>query len=129
MLKQTLRIRSALALILGLSLLCLGSSVRADDHRGDNYRNQGDHRNDQGNRYHYRDGRWYGQGEIVVPNLEIGSIVETVPPQGRIVVVGNTRYYYDNSRYYSQSPDGSYIVVEAPVVVAAPAGPSIQIRL
>jgi hypothetical protein len=119
MLKQTLRLRSALVLIFGLSLLCLGSVARADGDRGDNH----------GNRYHYRDGRWYGQGEVVVPNIEIGSVVETVPPQGRIVVVGNSRYYYDNTRYYSQQPDGSYVVVERPVVVEQQSAPSIQIRL
>jgi hypothetical protein len=121
MLKQILRSRSFLVLIVGLSLLCLGALARANDNRGDNHNN----------RYHYRDGRWYGQGEVFVPDLAIGAVVETVPPQGRIVVVGNTRYYYDNTRYYSQSPDGSYVVVAAPttVVVERPAAPLIQIRL
>ncbi|MBF0572131.1 MAG: hypothetical protein HQL12_09735 [Candidatus Omnitrophica bacterium] len=116
MARKILRFRSALVFIFGLAFLCLGTLARADDH---------------GNRYHYRDGQWYGHGEILVPNLKIGAVVETVPPQGRIVVVENTRYYYDNTRYYSQSPDGSYVVVEAPttVVVERPATPLIQIRL
>jgi hypothetical protein len=117
MLKQTVRVRSVLTLMLGLSLLCLGPLARSDDH---------------GNRYHYRDGRWYGHGEVLVPNLAIGAVVETVPPQGRIVVVGNNSYYYDNTRYYSRSPDGSFVVVEAPaapVVVVRQAAPLVQIRL
>ena len=116
MLKQILRFRSVLVLIFGLSLLSLGAFARADDNRGDNRGdNHGDnHRDNHGNRYHYRDGRWYGQGEIVVPNLVVGAEVEALPPQYTTVVVGNTPYYYDNSRYYNRLPDGAYVVVEAP---------------
>ena len=116
MLKQILRFRSVLVLIFGLSLLSLGAFARADDNRGDNRGdNHGDnHRDNHGNRYHYRDGRWYGQGEIVVPNLVIGAEVESLPPQYTTVVVGNTSYYYDNARYYNRLPDGAYVVVEEP---------------
>jgi len=105
MLKQTLRFRTVLALIFGLSLLSLSASARADDNRGDNH----------GNRYHYREGRWYGQREEVVRELPIGVEVESLPPQYTTVVVGDTHYYYDNNRYYSQSPNGVYVVVAAPV--------------
>ena len=112
MLKQILRFRSVLVLIFGLSLLSLGALARADDNRGDNYGDN--HRDNHNNRYHYRDGRWYGQGEVVVPNLVVGAEVESLPPQYTTVVVGNTSYYYDNARYYSRSPDGAYVVVEEP---------------
>ena len=112
MLKQILRFRSVLVLIFGLSLLSLGAFARADDNRGGDH---GDNRgNNHSNRYHYRDGRWYGQGEIVVPNLIVGAQVESLPPQYTTVVVGNTPYYYDNARYYNRLPDGAYVVVEAP---------------
>jgi hypothetical protein len=104
MLKQISRPRSALALIFGMSLLCLGTLARADNDRGDN----------QGNRYHYRDGQWYGQGDVVVPDIAIGAVVDSLPPQNKIVVFGNVHYIYDNTRYYIQSPDGSYVVVAAP---------------
>jgi len=116
MLKHILRFRSVLVLIFGLSLLSLGAFARADDNHGDNRGdNHGDnHRDNHSNRYHYRDGRWYGHGEIVVPNLVVGAEVESLPPQYTIVVVGNTSYYYDNSRYYNRLPDGAYVVVEAP---------------
>ena len=108
MLKQILRFRSVLVLIFGLSLLSLGAFARADDNRG------GNHGDNHHNRYHYRDGRWYGQGEIVVPNLVVGAEVESLPPRYTTVVVGNTPYYYDNARYYNRLSDGAYVVVEAP---------------
>jgi len=116
MLKQNLRFRSALTFIFGLSLLCLGAFAQADDNRGDNH---GDYHSDQrdnhrGDRYHYREGHWYGQGEVLVSDPAIGAVIETLPPQNTTVVVGNSSYYYDNTRYYSRSPDGAYIVVAAP---------------
>jgi len=111
MLKQILRLKSALIFIFGLSLLCIGVSARADD----NHSNQGDNHNNRGNhRYHYRSGHWYGQDEVIVPNLAIGSEVVSLPPQNTTVLVGNSSYYYDNTRYYTKSPDGSYIVVALP---------------
>ena len=118
MLKQTLKLRSTLALILGLSLLSLGSLAQADDHHGD-YR--GDH---HGNRYHYRHGHWYNYSEVIVPNIVVGEEVEALPPQYTTVVVGNTPYYYDNARYYNRSPDGAYIVVAPPA-----RSPSFNVRV
>jgi hypothetical protein len=104
MLKQILRFRPALVLIFGVSLLSLGTLARADDNHGDN----------QGNRYHYRNGQWYGQGDVVVADIPVGAVVVTLPPQNKFVVYGNTHYVYDNTRYYIQSPDGSYVVVAPP---------------
>jgi len=132
MLKQTLRFRSALVLALGLSLVCSGAFAQRDDNRGDQRGNNGgdrresnqkDNRRDnqsynRGSRYHYRDGRWYSRGwfgwEFAVAALTIGAIVETLPPQHTTVVVENTPYYYDNSVYYRQLPDGAYVVVQPP---------------
>jgi len=116
MLKQILRFRLSFVLIFGVSLLSLGAFARADDNRDVNHRdNHGDNRgNNHSNRYHYRDGRWYGHGETVVPNLVVGAEVESLPPQYTTVVVGNTPYYYDHSRYYNRLSDGAYVVVEEP---------------
>ncbi len=97
MIKQTLRFKPALVLILGLSVLCSGVFAQAE-----------------GNRYHYRDGHWYGQGEVVVSSIGVGSVVESLPPEHTTIVVEKTPYYYDNTRYYSESPDGTYVVVTAP---------------
>jgi hypothetical protein len=128
MLKQTLRFRSALVLVLGLSLLCSGAFAQRDGNRGDRRgNNRGDSRVDnrrdnRGDRYHYRDGRWYGRGwfgwEFAVSALAIGALVESLPPQHTTVVVENTSYYYDNNVYYRQLPDGAYVVVQPPVLVS-----------
>ena len=130
MLKQNLKIRTVLILAFGLSLLCSGTYAKADDDRGDRHDDRGDGHRDHGNRYHYRNGHWYGQGEILVSDPGIGMEVEGLPPQYTTVVVGNNSYYYDKTRYYSRSPDGSYVVVENPsVVVERPSAPLIQIKL
>ena len=144
MLKHTLRFRPALVLVFGLSLLCSGVFAQGHENQGDRKENnrgdsrgeaRGDSRgevrgDDQGGRrveqrsnnregrYHYRDGRWYGQGwfgwEFAVSALAIGAMVESLPPNHTIIVVGDTSYYYDNSRYYRQLPDGAYVVVQSP---------------
>jgi hypothetical protein len=59
MLKQILRFRSTLVLILGLSLLNFGAFARADGDRGEKYRHDNF-------RYHHHDGRWYSHDEVVV---------------------------------------------------------------
>jgi len=122
MLKPNLRFRLGLVFVLGLSLLCLGVSVRADDDRGDNHRNQRDNHNSQRDRYHYREGHWYGHGDVVVSDVPVGSEIESLPPQYKTIVIGNNSYYYDNTRYYSRSPDGDYVVVERP------SAPLVQIK-
>jgi hypothetical protein len=129
MLKQNLRSRFGLVFVFGFSLLCLGVCARADDDRGDNHRNQGDNHSSQRDRYHYREGHWYGQGDVIVSDVPVGSEIESLPPQYTTVVVGDNSYYYDNTRYYSRSPDGAYVVVERPVVVERQSSPLIQIKL
>jgi len=125
MLKQILKFRSVLALVFGLSLLTLGAFARADDNWGGNHgdKRADNHRDNHRNRYHYRNGRWYGHGEIAVPNLVVGAEVESLPPRYSTVVVGNTSYYYDHTRYYNRLSDGAY------VVVAQPRSPGININV
>ena len=75
-----------------------------------------------GERYHYRDGRWYRPGwfgfEFAVAALTIGAIVETIPRGYRTVVVAGEPYYYYDDVYYRPCPSG-YVVVPAPVVTPA----------
>ena len=83
-----------------------------------------------GERYHYRDGRWYRPGwfgfEFAVAALTIGAIVDTIPRGYRTVVVAGDSYYYYDGVYYRPYPSG-YVVVPAPVVTpAVVAAPSTQ---
>ena len=67
MYKKTLRFRSILALILGVSLLAFGTLARADGDRGEK------HRHDN-YRYRHHDGMWYTHDEVVVeraPSVQI----------------------------------------------------------
>jgi hypothetical protein len=68
MTKNTLRFGTALVLILGVSLLCLGTFARADGDRGEKSRH-GDFR------YRHHDGMWYRHDEVVVvqrpPSVQI----------------------------------------------------------
>lgn len=62
MFKQTLRFRSVLVLIFGLSLLCLGSFARADGDRGERSRH--------GHYQHrHHDGMWYTHDEVIVQSV------------------------------------------------------------
>ena len=76
---------------------------------------RGDNRAD---RHYYRDGRWYKHddrgNEVSVADIVLGAIADVLPPQHQTIVVQNTPYYYDNSHYYRQRPEGGYIVVAAP---------------
>jgi len=67
MFKETLRFRSALVLILGLSLLSFGTFARADGDRGEKSRH--------GHYQHrHHDGMWYAQDEVVVeraPRIQV----------------------------------------------------------
>ena len=67
MLRQNLRSRSAIALILGLSLACFATFAQADGDRGENHRH--------GNYKHrHHDGRWYAHDEIIVhsaPSIQV----------------------------------------------------------
>jgi hypothetical protein len=137
MLKRTSRSRFALAFILGLSLLCSSAFAQGDRNRTDRgSSSRGDVRGDlrkedsqdntqnikqshnRGYRYHYRDGRWYSRGwfgwEFAIASLTVGTMVESLPPRHTTVIVENMPYYYDDTVYYRQLPDGAYIVVAPP---------------
>jgi hypothetical protein len=67
MYKKTLRFRSVLALILGVSLLSFGTFARADGEKGEKYRHDNF-------RYHHHDGMWYTHDEVVVhsaPSVQV----------------------------------------------------------
>jgi hypothetical protein len=67
MYKKIVKFRSALVLILGLSMLCFGTLARADGDRGERYRH--------GNyNYRHHDGMWYAHDEVVVrsaPSVQV----------------------------------------------------------
>lgn len=67
MFKKFLGFRAVLVLILGLSLLSLGTFAHADGDRGEKYRH-GDYR------YRHHDGMWYAHGEVIVrsaPSVQV----------------------------------------------------------
>ena len=123
MLKQIVRLRVVLVLLLGIILFCSGAFAMGDTyggrHRGDNRRdNRGDNRGSMEERHYYRDGRWYRHDpsghDVTVADIVIGAIAESIPPQHQTIVIQNTPYYYDNSHYYQRRPDNTYIVVQPP---------------
>lgn len=65
--KKTLRLRSALVLILGLSILSLSTFARADGDKGE-YRRHGQYQ------HRHHDGRWYANDEVYVqraPSIQV----------------------------------------------------------
>jgi hypothetical protein len=80
-----------------------------------------------GDRYHYRDGRWYRDGwlwfDAGLTVLTVGAIAASLPPRYNTIYVGGVPYYYSDGIYYQPCSTG-YIVVPAPaaqpVVMAAP---------
>ena len=122
MLKQVLRFRVVLVILLMLTLFCPGAFARGDDRGGNRGYNRVDNRGyNRGYRHYYRDGRWYRPGwfgfGIVVSALAIGALIDSLPPRHTIVVVEGTSYYHDDSYYYRQAPNGGYMVVSQPVIV------------
>jgi len=67
MFKKTLRLRSSLVLILGLSLIGFGTFARGDGDRGERVRH--------GHYQHrHHDGRWYSHNEVIVqraPSIQV----------------------------------------------------------
>ncbi|MBF0523190.1 MAG: hypothetical protein HQL24_09065 [Candidatus Omnitrophica bacterium] len=134
MLKQILRVRAVLVICLMLTLFCPASFAQRGGDRGERRENnKSDNRGDgrrheqrysQGDRYHYRDGRWYKRGwfgwEFAISALVIGAIIDSLPERHTVIVVEGNQYYHDDNYYYRQLPDGSYVVVQPPVIVQAP---------
>ena len=120
MLKQIVRLRVVLVLLLGVVLFCSGAFAMGNDYgRRDSRDNRGDNRNYHGEgRHYYRDGKWYKHDQsgrdITVADIIIGAIAESIPPQHQTIVIQNTPYYYDDHHYYRQIPQGGYVVVEPP---------------
>ncbi len=120
MLKQIVRLRAGLVLILGILLFCSGAFAMGQRYeRGNGRDNRGDNgmnRNEE--RHFYRDGRWYKHdsrgNDIVVDTIYVGARVESLPPQHTTIVIQGDPYYYDNARYYKQLPDGNFVVVKPP---------------
>jgi hypothetical protein len=114
MLKQILKFRVVLVILLMLTLFCPAAFARGES-RG---REGGFNR---GHSHYYRDGRWYERGwfgfGFVVSALAIGAFIDSLPPRHTTVVVEGTPYYYDDKYYYRQLPEGGYVVVPAPVIV------------
>ena len=111
MLKQIVRLRVGLVLLVGSLLFCSGAFAMGDTYGG--------HREDnRGERHYYRDGRWYKHdsrgNEVSVADIVVGAIAEALPPQHQTIVIQNTQYYHDGSHYYREAPGGGYIVVEPP---------------
>ena len=133
MLKQIIRLRVSLVLLLGALLFC--SIAFAQDSytsKTTTTNNNGDvttkttTTDNSGNvtsqstvvKHYYRDGRWYRRdttgNETSVLDVVVGALVGALPPQSTTVVYQDTPYYYDNRHYYKQLPNGDYVVVEAP---------------
>lgn len=125
MLKQILRSRVFVTMVLLLTLSYPCAFARDNDrgdHRG--YSRE-DHRGEgRGSRYYYRDGRWYRPGlfgfGVAVAALTIGALIDVLPPRHTTVIVDGTPYYYGDDHYYRQAPYGGYVVVAPPVLVQAP---------
>jgi hypothetical protein len=108
MLKQILRFRTALMLLLGLSLFCPG--VFAQGHN----RGNGSQRAGHGTRHYYHNGNWnrngwYGWG-VPAPVFSAGVLVTSLPPGYTTVVVGGNTYYYGENTYFRQSAGGFAVV-------------------
>ncbi len=76
-----------------------------------------------GLRFYYGGGLWYsndrpGRYAVVIPPP--GIVVRLLPPVHSTLYFGQTPYYYANSTYYMQVPQG-YAVVAPPTRVAAAA--------
>jgi hypothetical protein len=124
MLKQMLRFKVILAMLLMLVLLCPAAFARGND-RGDSRGNDRGGRSsrgyDRGHSHYYRDGKWFERGwfgwGFVVSALAVGAFIDALPPRHTTVVVEGTPYYHDDTYYYRQVPEGGYVVVSAPVMV------------
>ena len=109
MLKQVVRLRVGLVVLLGILLFYSGAVANGNNYGGPN----------RGERHYYRDGRWYKHDnrghEVSVADIVVGAIAVFLPPQHQTIVIQNTQYYHDGSHYYREAPGGGYVVVDPPV--------------
>ena len=125
MLKQLLRFRVVLIILLMLTLFYPGAFARGDNRGGNRGYRSVDYRgHNKEDRYYYRDGAWYRPGwfgfGVLVSALSIGALIDSLPPRHTTVVVGGIPYYYGDNYYYRQAPNGGYMVVSPPVLVQPP---------
>jgi len=133
MLKQVLRFRVVMVVLLALALSCPSAFARGEDrghdrggNKGSNWgsHNEGNRGFSRGESHYYRNGQWYRHGwfgfGVLVSALAIGAFIEALPPRHTTVVVAGTPYYYDNQYYYRSLPDGGYVVAPPPAVFSQP---------
>jgi hypothetical protein len=60
--------------------------------------------------YYYSGGHWW-IGDTMVAGLEMGAVVEDLPPQYTTVYINGANYFYDGTYYYQSCPTG-YMVVQ-----------------
>jgi len=131
MFKQIFRIKSVLFFLLIVSFLS-SVSYAAEARRTEAQRPQGRKVAFQRSvgqrpasqriyRHYYRDGQWYNRGlfgfDTPIAVLPIGTLVSSLPPQYATVMVQNVPYYSYGNTYYSQSPYGGYVVIQAPALI------------
>lgn len=118
MLKQILKLKTALMFSLGLALLtpCVfaqGHQDKRDD------RNAGAINRDSGNqhrtRHYYHNGMWnrngwFGWG-VPAPILSNGVLVASLPPGYTTVIVQGNTYYYGENTYFRPMSSGGFAVV------------------
>jgi hypothetical protein len=109
-------------LIAVFSFISLGGCERGDYRGGNRGYSGADNRGyNRGERYYYRDGRWYKRDslghDIAVAALAIGALIDALPPSHETVIVEGAPYYRDDRYYYRQAPNGGYTVVSPPVTV------------
>ena len=120
MLKQILRLRTALMLWAGLSLFSPGVFAQGHDGR-DRGNDRGRHdvqRNGHRSQHYYNNGRWYRHGwfgwGVAVPTLSSGVFIDSLPQNYTVVMVQGNTYYYGDNTYFRQLPEGGFTVVTMP---------------
>ncbi len=85
------------------------------------------HRRYHGHSRHYRchDNNWWIGDTILAGGLVLGALINSLPPQHKVIYVRKVPYYYDGTYYY-RPVEGGYVVVEDPTYVV-PATPPVVI--
>ncbi len=73
----------------------------------------------KGDRCYFRDGRWYRRNafgfRVAVLALDVGALIDPLPPVCSSFIAEGTTYYYDGRYYYKQAAQGGYVVVPEPM--------------
>jgi hypothetical protein len=124
MLRQILRVKTALMFSLALSLFCPGVFAQGHEDRhdgGDNGRNikrdagPQERRDGHGSQHFYNNGRWYKHGwfgwDVAVPVLSAGVFVDSLPTAYTVVIIQGNTYYHGDNTYFRQVSTGGFTVV------------------